>query len=78
MVSTRARYLELRETQRALNRKIVRTLSKKTLEDSARDLGLWNDGEIVHDLEPNGNGRVNISLDADSACTRAKRATGRG
>ena len=43
----RDEYQRLRQVQRALNSKLVKTLTKKAIEQSARDLDLWEDGKIV-------------------------------
>jgi hypothetical protein len=45
----RETYLRLREAQRGLNTKLVKTITKRGFEQSARDLGVWQDGKIVLD-----------------------------
>jgi hypothetical protein len=47
----RARYLELREVQRALNAALLQTVSGKGLEETARAIGLFDGGRIVLDGE---------------------------
>jgi hypothetical protein len=45
------RYKPIREVRFALNSRLVKTISKETLEDSARELGLFHRGSIVLDSE---------------------------
>ena len=40
-------YLRLREAQRGLNTKLVKTITKRGFEHAARELGVWQDGKIV-------------------------------
>ena len=48
----RDEYVRLRQVQRRLNTKLLRTVSKKGLEQSVhRDLGFWEGGKIVLDVE---------------------------
>lgn len=49
MARIRDEYLRLREVQRGLNAKLVKAITKRGFEQSARDLGFWQDGKIVLD-----------------------------
>lgn len=48
---TLERYPQLRATQRALNEKIVATLPRRAIEETARRLGLWSQGRLLLDYE---------------------------
>lgn len=44
-------YTRLRQTQRALNNRLMKTLSKKVIEESAKHLGFFEGGCLVADTE---------------------------
>lgn len=44
-------YVRLRKTRRSLNDRIVKTLSKMALEETAKHLGLFATGAVVADSE---------------------------
>jgi hypothetical protein len=54
------RYRTLREVQRALNRQLTKTLSKKAIEETARRLGFWENGRILFEDE----GEIDVLNDA--------------
>jgi hypothetical protein len=47
----RDEYLRLREIQRSLNKALLKSLTKRAIEQSARDLGMWEAGKIVVEHE---------------------------
>jgi hypothetical protein len=44
-----ATYDRLRKTQRAINNRIIKTLSRKAIEESAKSLGFYENGQLVAD-----------------------------
>jgi hypothetical protein len=46
-----ATYTRLRKTQRALNNRLTKSLSRKAIEESAKNLGFFENGALVADTE---------------------------
>jgi hypothetical protein len=44
-----ATYDRLRKTQRAINSRLVKTLSRKAIEESAKNLGFYENGQLIAD-----------------------------
>jgi hypothetical protein len=44
-----ATYDRLRKTQRAINSRLIKTLSRKAIEESAKNLGFYENGQLVAD-----------------------------
>jgi hypothetical protein len=55
-------YLRLRDVQRALNTVLLRTVSKKGVEESARALDFWARGKIVLEDEDDGGVLMDFAL----------------